>query len=459
MDSSPAAYRAPRPDPGLTALAALAVAGAVPVVALWWHGTTLAQLHTPGGWLTAAGRGCGLLAAYLLLVLTALMARIPWVENRVGSDRAARMHRALGEYTVCLALAHALLITLGYAAAARMGFFAEVGALVLDYPDVLMATAALGLLLLTGLLSMRSVRARLKYETWYLAHLYVYLAMALAFAHEFADGQDFSASLTARTCWVGAHLAVAAALLCYRVALPAVRSRRHRLRIAAVVPEGPGVVSLHLTGLDLDRLGAQPGQFLRWRFLARGHWWQSHPYSLSSVPGPDGLRITVKDLGDDSARLARLRPGTRVWIEGPYGAFTVRRAQAADGSVRRVLLVAAGAGITPIRALFEQLPGRGRDAILLYRAGRAEDLVLWGELEAIARSRGFGLYPLLGPRRRGRRAAAYPLDPAVLAHAAPDLSARDVYLCGPPGFTRAAAEQLRRAGADPGRIHTEDFAW
>jgi predicted ferric reductase len=322
------------------------------------------------------------------------MARIPYVENRIGSDRAARVHRALGEYTVCLALAHALLIVFGYAAAARTGPLSEALDLELDYPDVLMATAALGLLLMTGVLSARAVRARLKYETWYLAHLYVYLAVALAFSHEFADGQDFSASTRNRALWIAAHAAVGAALLVNRIAVPLARSLRHDLRIARIAPEGPGVVSLYLTGRRLESLSAAPGQFLRWRFLAPGHWWQSHPYSLSAAPAPDGLRITVKDLGDHSARLAALRPGTRVWFEGPYGAFTTRRARA-----RHVLLVAAGAGITPIRALYETVPGRGRDAVLLYRARRAEDLVLYRELEAIARRRGFGLYPLIGPHR------------------------------------------------------------
>ncbi|HEY3869734.1 MAG TPA: ferredoxin reductase family protein [Actinocrinis sp.] len=426
--------------------AALIGAGALPVLALWWQGTTPATLHAPGGVLISAGRAAGLLAAYLLLVLTALMARVPWVENRLGSDAATRVHRALGEYTVALAACHALLIILGYAALDRTGVIAQSIDLELDYPDVLMATAALGLLILIGVLSARAIRARIRYETWYYTHLYVYLAVILAFSHEFADGQDFSTSLRARALWSAAHAAVAAAVLLYRIALPLARSLRHDVRLLRVVPEGPGVISLHLTGRDLDRLRAEPGQFLRWRFLARGHWWQSHPYSLSAAPTADLMRITVKP-GADATRLTRLPPGTRVWFEGPYGAFTARRPGA-----RRVLLIAAGVGIAPIRALFETLPGRGRAAILIYRASRPEDLVLYRELEQIARHRGFGLFPLIGPRE-----SRDPLDPAMLRHAAPDLAQREIYLCGPPGFTAAVAAQLRRAGAPAGRIHTEDF--
>ena len=82
---------------------------------------------------------------------------------------------------------------------------------------------------------------------------------------------------------------------------------------------------------------AAGGQFLQWRFLRRGLWWQAHPYSLSAAPNPSWLRITVKDLGDQSGALVDLlRPGVRVWAEGPYGVFT-----AAQRTSERVAAFAA----------------------------------------------------------------------------------------------------------------------
>jgi ferredoxin-NADP reductase len=245
-------------------------------------------------------------------------------------------------------------------------------------------------------------------------------------------------------------------LVYFRLLVPVVRSLRHNLRVDRVVKEGPGVVSIYLTGRHLGRLGAQPGQFFRWRFMTRQQWWQSNPYSLSAAPDRHGLRITVKALGDSSRSLARIRPGTRVWIEGPYGAFTARRSERP-----RSLLIAGGAGITPIRALYETLPGEGDDVILLYRAGRAQDLVLYRELETIARRRGFGLYPLVGAHSRAPQSqnslAQDPLSYAALIQLVPDLATRDVYVCGPPGLTKQATMQLRRAGVPRARIHTEAF--
>lgn len=431
-------------------LVGVIAAGALPVLALWWSDTPPSTLRAPGGYLTAAGRLTGLLAAYLLLALTALMARIPWIENRIGADTSARIHRALGEYTVSLAACHALLIILGYAQAQNAGPVSEAVTLELDYPDVLMSTAALGLLIWVGVASARAVRRRMAYESWYFIHLYVYLAMALAFSHEFAVGTDFSASLRNRVLWSALHIAVALLLITYRIALPLTRSLAHRVRVQAVTVEGPGVISIHLTGRALHRLRAQPGQYLRWRFLTRSHWWQSHPYSLSAPSTAHRMRITVKDLGDHSAALRDLRPGTHVWFEGPYGAFTAARRDTRQR--RRTLLIAAGAGITPIRALYETLPGHGRDVILLYRASAPEDLVLYNELTLIAHRRGFGLYPLIGPRT-----GPDPLHHDALRHLVPDIAARDVYVCGPPGLTASATGHLRRAGVPSRRIHTEAF--
>jgi predicted ferric reductase len=454
---APAAAGGVLPGPGRVwarALLVVIVVGTVAVLGVWWKDTVPGSLRGAGDYLAAAGRVSGLLGAYLLLVLVALMARIPWLDNRVGSDVTARYHRALGEYTVILLGAHAILLVVGYGLQSGTDPVSETVTVELSYPDVLMATVALGLLVVVGVVSARAVRRRLAYESWYLAHLYVYLAMALAFAHEFAVGADFSGSLRNRVLWSAAHIAVFATLVVFRFVVPVSRSVRHSMRVAEVVAEGPGVVSIYLTGRGLDRLGAEAGQFLRWRFLARGLWWESHPYSLSAPPTDRTLRITVKDLGDGSGRLGRLHRGTRVWFEGPYGAFTARRSRTRPGRRHRSLLIAGGAGITPIRALYETLPGAGADVILLYRASRPEDLVFWQELEAIAQHRGFGLYPVVGTREEHGQD---PLDARVLLRLVPDTARRDVYLCGPPGLVESTTRQLREAGVARRRIHVEAF--
>jgi ferredoxin-NADP reductase len=204
-------------------------------------------------------------------------------------------------------------------------------------------------------------------------------------------------------------------------------------------------VTMH--GRHLERLEAAGGQFLHWRFLKRGMWWQAHPYSLSAMPNANQMRITVKDLGDHSDALATIKPGTRVAIEGPYGAFT-RHARHTE----RVLLVAAGVGVTPVRALLEDLP-RHVDVVAILRGASRRDLVLRDELAHLVGERGGQLHELVGPRSHAR------LDAIGLGQLVPDVVDRDVYVCGPAGFTRGVVDAARRLGVPGRRIHHEDFAF
>jgi predicted ferric reductase len=424
------------------ALAAI-VAGAIVVLGLWWHSTP--GVHGLGGWLTGAGEVLGLLCGYGVVVLVALMARLPPLERGLGTDKLARWHAMGGRYVVSLVVAHALLIIWGYAATAHVNVVSESATLLTQYPDVLMATVAGFLLLGIGIVSMRAARRRMRYETWYFLHFYTYLAIALAFSHQLADGAAFVGNLAARFWWSAMYLAVLVLVLWYRVAVPLRLFRRHRLEVLGVKEEAPGVISVYIGGRRLDELDAEPGQFFRWRFLTRSLWWSSHPFSLSAAPGADMMRITVKNLGDHSQALARLQPGTRVFAEGPYGAFTP------DESGRGVLLLAGGVGITPLRAIFATLPGH---VTLIYRASSEQDIVFRDELDAIAAARGATVHYLVGSRAE---IGGDPLSPRVLRSMVPDLDQQDAYVCGPSGMTSAAVRALRAAGVPRQHIHFESF--
>jgi predicted ferric reductase len=428
------------------ALSVIAI-GAAAVLWLWWRDNP--AVVGLGGWITGAGRITGLLAGYAVVVLLALMARIPAVDHGIGTDRLARWHAMGGRYTVCLAVAHTLLIVWGYALLAHAGLLAETGTLLTSYPDVLMATVAVGLLVMVGVVSARAVRKRVEYETWHFLHFYVYLAIALAFSHEFATGADFR-DRTTRIAWSALYVAIAACLVWYRILTPLRAAFRHRLRVARVVREGSDVVSVYITGRHLAELNAQPGQFFRWRFLTRDMWWAANPYSLSAPPASESLRITVKFSGRHSRALKRIRPGTRVVAEGPYGSFTANRRRR-----RRVLLVAAGIGITPLRPLFESLPGGPKDVTLVYRASTVEDLVLRGELDQIAAVRGSTVHYIVGRRRR---TGHDPLSAQRIVRLVPDVRSRDVYLCGPPGLVDQLRTGLRELGVPGASIHSEAFA-
>ncbi|WP_425839408.1 ferredoxin reductase family protein [Streptomyces fractus] len=434
-----------RRSPAVPLLVA-AWAGGLSVLALWWHDT--GPVIGQSGWLTGAGRITGLLCGYMCALLVALMARVPWLEKGVGSDRTARWHASAGRWTIGLLLTHIVLITLGYAAQAHLNPVRELGTIVFDLPEMLKGTAGAVILLVVGYSSVRAVRRRMRYETWYYLHLLTYAAVFLAFWHQLALGADFVGSAAARAAWYALYISAACLVAWFRLLAPLRLNLRHRLRVEAVVREAPGVHSVWLRGHRLDRLGAEPGQFLRWRFLSPGLWSACHPYSLSAVPRNDFLRITVKALGDHSGAVTTLRRGTRVWAEGPYGALTAGRRRRG-----KVLLIAGGTGITPLRTLFETLPASAGDLTLLYRARTAEELALRGELEAIAAQRRARLvYALNGPD--GARTA---ITADGLRALLPDIARHDAYVCGPRGMSLAAYDALRAAGVPAARIHYESF--
>jgi ferredoxin-NADP reductase len=219
------------------------------------------------------------------------------------------------------------------------------------------------------------------------------------------------------------------------------------------------VVSVHLRGKDVGALKAAAGQFFTWRFKDGEGWTRGHPYSLSAAPRRDGLRITVKDLGDGSARLAGLRPGTKVLVEGPYG-----RLHGGVRTRRKVTLMASGIGVTPMRALLEELDYAPGEATLIYRAGEAKDLVFKAEIDALAAQRGARVFYVLGRRIRDRASwlpeqARHLTDAQALRELVPDIAEHDVFLCGAPEWMDAARDAARAAGVPTEHVHLERFTW
>jgi predicted ferric reductase len=432
---------------GANVITAVAGLGFGVALGLGLTAETHGSLVAPGGIATAAGRVAGLTGSYLLLIMLLLISRLSWLERVLGQDRLVRWHRRLGPWPIVLLGAHGILITIGYAQQASVGPFHELGLLITSYPDVLMATVGFGLLVMAGLTSIRAARSRLRYETWWAIHLYTYLAIALAFSHQLADGASFVGHPLARAFWVAVWASTAGVVLLYRVLLPLWRTLYHRLRVVEVRQESPDVISVICAGRRLERLPIVGGQFLQWRFLTSHLWWQSHPYSVSALPRPPFIRITIKANGDFSESVARLPAGTRVAIEGPYGVVT-KHSRGGD----KVLLVAAGVGVTPMRALLEDLPG-DVDVVVVVRATTPEEVIFQDEMTPLVKARGGRLHVLVGSRQRVR------LDTRALRDLVPDIRQRDVYICGPEGFTDRIVDVSRRLGVRVDRIHSESFAF
>ncbi|TKV60772.1 oxidoreductase [Nakamurella flava] len=445
-----------RRDALVRRLVVAALVGATGLVIWWWAtGGGIRDLH---GWvsgLDSAGRLTGLVSAVLLLFQVLAMARIPLVERAFGQERLARGHRLLGFTSFTLMFAHLGLITWGYAGGRLLSTPGTAWELTVDDPGMLIAVAGTACLVMVVVTSVKAARRRLRYESWHLLHLYAYLGVGLALPHQLWTGQEFTSSPGRVVFWWGLWIAATLAILVWRVGLPLVRSARYGLRVTEVVTEGPGVVSVHLSGREQ---GPRPeaGQFFTFRFLSGRGWTRAHPYSLSAAPVDGRLRFTARIVGDGTAALAALRPGTRVLVEGPHGRLSARAR-----TRPRVALIGAGVGVAPLRALAEALPYAPGDAVLIYRF--TDQPLFARELRALADHRGLQVVYLPGIRRSPDSwlgAGVPPIDDAAaLRTLVPDIADRDVFACGPDAWATSLRRSAVAAGLPAGRFHTETFGW
>ncbi|GIM91059.1 ferredoxin reductase family protein [Paractinoplanes toevensis] len=396
--------------------------------------------------LTSIGRFLGLHLAFVMALQLLLIARLPFLDRRIGMDKLTTWHRWTGFTIFWLVLLHPTFVLLGYSKLDQISFFAEISNLAKQMPVLLGMIAAVLVVVVAGL-SVRIARRKLSYEAWHTVHLLVYVLVTLGIVHQVYEGSAFKANVLTQVYWWGLWAFALGALITGRVLTPLVRNARHQLKVAAVVPEADDVVSVYVTGHDLGRLDARAGQFFLWRFLGHNRWWQVNPWSLSAAPDGRSLRLTAKGIGTTSAGLRGLPIGTKVFAEGPYGAFT---------SARRVtgksLLIAGGIGVTPIRSLMEDERLTG-DVVVLYRVRDRAEAVLLGEMHNIASVRGQHLHLLTGRTTESNQ----PFSPAALAELVPDIVERDVFVCGPAGMTDAVLRSLRELKVPAQQLHAEVF--
>ena len=390
----------------------------------------------------------GMLAGYGIAAMLVLMARSPMIEHGVGADRLARWHSRTGPAIIVLAVVHAMAAVQAWAGDRHTSGFEAAGEL-LGWPGVLAATFGLALLVAVGLVSIRWIRRRLAYEHWHLVHLLAYLAAALPFTHQLA-GPNLAGNRPAQIAWSLLYAYAFALVIRYRLLQPLHQLWRHRLRVEEIVPESGDVVSIVMSGGHLDELRAEAGQFFRWRFLTRSTWLASYPFSLSAPPTNDRLRITIKALGLGTRLLHDLHPGTVVLAEGPYGALTGRRRRRP-----RVLLIAGGVGITPMRVLFETLDLPGEDLTLIYRAASEERLIFRAELDEIAARKGARVIYLIGPSDE----PANLLNAYTLQAMVGRLREHDIYLCAPPRMAARIRQSLLHTGHSRSQLHEEQFTF
>ncbi len=444
--------RLPRTHPShLLTSEVVAVVSAVTIVTLgiWWRHDGLTQLLRGGSSsIISLGQVTGLIAALGALFGITLASRPGLLERRYGHDSLLHAHRWTAIITVLAVVLHAVLATWAWSIITDKGPADALAGLLLYEPWMVAALTSAVLFVLIALTSWHFIRNRLSYESWYFIHLLAYLAVLLAFGHQITLGSDFIGDPLALWWWCGLAVVVALIVVASRLSVIVTSLRRH-FYVASVTHDAEKIGSLTLNGPGLGQLRATAGQYFLLRPLAKGLWWQAHPFSLSAAPTTAGLRFTIKRLGDDTRQILRIQPGTRVLLEGPYGAFTADRAAGMP-----VVLIACGVGIAPIRSILEDC-SPGQSPIVIVRVHDDVEFVHREEIEDLVKAKGGTLHLLSGPR--ANFTTADPFGSENLKAWIPDIGRRHAFVCGPATLELAVCKGLRAAGMKRSRVHFERF--
>lgn len=400
--------------------------------------------------LHALGRLAGLGATFCALTQFVLMGRVGWLEPIFGLDRLAVFHRRNGIATIILILLHSSVMTITHPLLQGSASFLDI----INVPYVWLAMIAEALFILTVGVSIVIVRRRLRFETWYAVHVLNYAAIALVPWHQLTNGSDLLVHPLFAKYWIGLYAFAALNILIWRFGTTFLNDARFHFTVQKVVPETATATSVYITGKHVERFKAKGGQFVMVRFLARPFVWQEHPFSLSRLPHPEGLRLTIRQLGDFTNMIPHLKPGTRVWVSGPFGAFTREKQR-----TKKILYIAGGIGITPIRSMVEEQAVRGEKAVsvLMYGNRTEQDTVFLKELQELGATIAMPIFNVLS-EQKGYKGETGFIDPQRILRLVPDARERDVFLCGPPPMMWAIIKGLKEAGMPQAQIHYERFA-
>lgn len=421
--------------------------------AFWWYFS--GDLILSGGGnstLLAISRLAGLWATQLALYQLLLIGRVKWVEAQFGLDKLSKIHKWNGYTILGFVILHIVLVTKAYAGFSQLDLITQFFNLNTQLEDVFKAFLATLILFGTIALSITIVRRNLKYEYWYYVHLLNYLTFLLFVGHQLNLGMS-TESFPFQIYWMATYVVTAGLIGWFRFLIPTYHFWKHDFRIEKI-EQLNNAVNIYITGNDLSSLKRESGQFFILRFLQKGFWYEAHPFSMSWSEVQPNLRVTIKNLGDFTSKVSNLKPGTKVLIDGPHGVFTKKQINS-----NKLLLIAGGIGITPIRSLMEDLSGKS-DTILLYSTKTRADALLSDEIDLYATRPNTQIKYILSeePAQTLGDALGGMLDQAMLARLVPDIQERQVFLCGPPRMMDAIRSALVKLGLPKNKIHFERFA-
>jgi len=392
----------------------------------------------------------GLLAFSMLVVTVVLIARLPFVVSAFGIETALLMHRLAAVTLAVLVVAHIALV---------LGSDPR-GLTILDLTDTTAAARAgvVSTLTLTAavLLALWRKRRQPRYEGWRLVHVTLAaITFLAAFLHIWWLNHLRATTSIAVLFDVLAIVVVLVGLRRW-VWLP-LRARRRQYVVEEVAPGPSSSVTLVLRAHGHRGVPFHAGQFAWLKVSSSPFAFEEHPFSIASTAHtPHRKEFTIKALGDFTSALGQLTPGRRVYLDGPYGGFTIDGLEKSPGFV----FIAGGVGLTPMLSMLRTLRDRGdqRRHHLVVGARSLDDLMLREEIAGLTTGLDVRVTEVIESPGENWTGETGRIDGRLLDRVLPRHARHyDYFLCGPPAMVTAVGQQLRELRIPAGRIHTERF--
>ena len=397
----------------------------------------------------AVSRIAGIIATAGVLLEFLVMSRAPFIENNFSLEEINEFHRYSG-YTIFYSLcAHIAFVVAGYSAINHASFWNQFWGFPSQFSGMLSAIVGTFVLIAVVGFSVKLARKKLPYELWYFIHVLVYGSIILTFSHQVDSGGDVSTIPWMKAYWYGLFALLFFIVAYYRFIRHLTLSIYHDFKVEKIVAEATGIFSIYITGRRIEHFKYTAGQYAHWRFLTPEFFYQNHPFSISSEPGMNHLRITFKSSGDFTRRLPSLKPGTRVFVDGPRGSFTSEYSMD-----RHIVMIAGGIGVSPFIPLAKSFLREGRDVKIIYSVVNRNDVAFSNELNEL-----LSAYPTAFHLTIHVASEKGFINEAVLSSYVQPNSDEAVYLCGPPAMTKSLLRQLKSFGLSDDQLITEQFSF
>lgn len=392
----------------------------------------------------------GFIGLALMALQFALTARVKSIEASYGIDIILQFHRYTSFVAFAMVVVHPLIL-----------FWRNPNTIeLLNFPEAPWRArmAVLSILAFMALVVTTVWRKPLKipYEPWRISHAILsMLALGLGLGHTLGVG-NYLGLFWKAVLWVGIALVSLWLIIYVRLVKPLLMTRKPYV-IEEIVPERGNVWTLALRPIGHDGFRFQPGQFSWLELNITPFSMREHPFSMvSSGEHPERLEFGIKAVGDFTSRIKDYEPGTKAYLDGPYGVFTNDRYEDSAG----FMFIAGGIGITPLMSILVTAAERGdeRPYLLIYSSKTWDDITYREALDELKERLDLKIVHVLREPSEDWEGEKGYVDKALIERYIPKRrGTRHYFICASPKMMDQVEEALHDLGVPVTNVHMEHY--